>query len=74
MLSGDEVGVCHGLSLSMCYGSQEYIDFDAITNGATNYWTTESPYDNSDMGDLVVYYHLTQSYGGEATNSIEKKD
>lgn len=64
-------GACHGISLSMCYGSQGYIDFGDITYNAKNYWTMDSPYNNNKIRDLVVYYHLTQFYGGNATTSIE---
>ena len=57
---GEHTGVCHGIAVSMCYGNQGYIDFDDITCGAHDYWTLGSPYENSKMKDMILYYQMTQ--------------
>lgn len=70
---GEYTGVCHGIALSMCYGNQGYIDFDDITNGAHDYWTLGSPYENSKMKDMILYYHMTQCLdSGSSTYGISK--
>lgn len=70
---GEHTGVCHGIALSMCYGNQGYIDFDDITNGAHDYWTLGSPYENSKMKDMILYYHMTQCLdSGSSTYGISK--
>jgi hypothetical protein len=71
--NGNPPGVCHGIALSMCYGSQGYIDFDQITSGATNYWSLGNPSLNNSMSDMLVYYQFTQlTSKGTATKTIDK--
>lgn len=70
---GEHTGVCHGIALSMCYGNQGYIDFDDITSGAHDYWTLGSPYENSKMKDMILYYQMTQCLdSGSSTYGISK--
>ena len=70
---GEHTGVCHGIALSMCYGNQGYIDFDDITSGAHDYWTLGSPYENSKMKDMILYYQMTQCLdSGRSTYGISK--
>ena len=70
---GEYTGVCHGIALSMCYGNQGYIDFDDITSGAHDYWTLGSPYENSKMKDMILYYQMTQCLdSGRSTYGISK--
>lgn len=70
---GEHTGVCHGIALSMCYGNQGYIDFDDITSDAHDYWTLGSPYENSKMKDMILYYQMTQCLdSGRSTYGISK--
>lgn len=67
-------GICHGITISMCYGDTGYINFDNIRNGATNYWTLGSPQENEKMRNMILYYHLTQySRSGIPTYNVNKE-
>lgn len=69
-------GTCHGIALSMCLGTDNYVDFNQITPGAVNYWTMgNSLEENIPLREMVLYYHLTQfTEKGKATAEINKKD
>lgn len=74
LLNGQSAGVCHGIALSMCYGDVGKINFNDIKKGANNYWTIGSPYENTKMKDLIMYYQATQVLkSGAPTKNVTKK-
>ena len=72
-LNGEVQGVCHGIALSMCYGNQEYLDFNTIVPHADCYWELGSPNNNRNFSDIIMYYQLTQDTNkGKPTKLLSK--
>lgn len=72
-INNKSAGVCHGIALSMIYASSGLLKYSDITDQATSYWTLGTPYTNTKLSDLILYYHLTQmTDNGAYTESTDR--
>ena len=70
---GEHTGVCHGIALSMCYGTKVILILMILQVAHMIIGTLGSPYENSKMKDMILYYQMTQCLdSGSSTYGISK--